>query len=109
MRLVAGAISARSRRDLGAISARSQAEESNELFIPSLPHRIDYVLGVHKYTRHSSLPHDVGLTVALLPDMVALLALLFHREMIVYRGFANPATTTTAAAATATTAAATGS
>ena len=60
----------------------------SSVFEPKLVGRVDYVLGLHKFTRFSSLPHDEGLFVGLLPDLALLLALLLHREMLLARGLA---------------------
>ena len=43
---------------------------------------MDYTLGLHKYYGPSSLPRDEGLFVGLLPDLLLLLLLLLHREML---------------------------
>ena len=50
-------------------------------FMATLPTRIDYQLGLHKYMQHSSLPHDEGLLAGLMPDLLVFLALLLHREV----------------------------
>jgi len=52
----------------------------------ALPSREDYILGLHKYYGPSSLPRDVELFVGLLPDLLVLLLLLLHREMLHMRG-----------------------
>jgi hypothetical protein len=48
-----------------------------EEFQPTLPGRADYVFGLHKFMRSSSLPHDEGLFLGLLPDLFLLLGLLY--------------------------------
>ena len=52
----------------------------------ALPSRKDYILGLHKYDGPSSLQGNVGLFVGLLPDLLVLLLLLLHREMLHLRG-----------------------
>ena len=55
-------------------------------FMDSIPTRIDRVIGLRKYTGHSSIPRDQGFWLGALPDIIVLLTLLFHREMLLAKG-----------------------
>jgi len=53
---------------------------SQASFQASLARRIDFIIGLHKFTRHSSLG-DVGTFAGLLPDLLTLIALIAHRQV----------------------------
>jgi hypothetical protein len=59
-------------------------------FVATLPTRADYVLGIHKYTSsghaHESALEELGIFVALLPDLAVLVILIVHRQVVRERG-----------------------
>ena len=65
--------------------ASPQAATSLDIFIPTLASRVDYTLGVHKFSGRSSLPQEQGLFRGMLPDLVALVLTIIHRELLVVR------------------------
>ena len=63
----------------------ADAVQSASFFRATLPQRVDYVVGLHKFTRHSSLA-NAGTLLGLLPDLCTLLLLITHRQVARARG-----------------------
>lgn len=61
------------------------AADSSSSFKTTLPGRWDYVVGLHKYTRHSSLS-DEGTFWGVVFDLVTLVLLITHRQITRARG-----------------------
>jgi hypothetical protein len=59
--------------------------EHDQQFLATLTTRIDYVVGIHKFTRRGSLD-KLGTFLALLPDLVVLAILIAHRQVLRARG-----------------------
>ena len=48
--------------------------------------RIDYIIGIHKFSGPASYPFNEGILVGILPDLFMLFALLLHKNYLIAIG-----------------------
>ena len=56
---------------------------NNEELLPNeLASRIDYIIGIHKFSGPASYPKNIGIFLGILPDIILLMALLLHKQFL---------------------------